>query len=123
MLLKFYSNLLELSVNPGHDLLHFAQRHGGSNAGHDVFSLGVHQEIAVEDFFTGTRIAREADAGTGSVAGISEHHLDDVDGGAEEAGDLLDAAIGDRLLRHPGAEHGADSPPELVDRIVRKVLP
>src|SRR6267143_7092467 len=94
-----------------------------ANAGHYVFSLGVHKEVAVEDFFAGTRIASEADSRAGSVAGISEHHLDDVDGGAEEARDFFDAAIGDSLLRHPGAKHGADGAPKLVDGVVRKLLP
>ena len=49
--------------------------------------------------------------------------MNDVDGGAEEPGDFFDAAIGDRLFRHPGAEHRADSAPKLLEGVVRKVLP
>jgi len=50
MLLKSYSNFLELGINLGHGLGHFAQRHGCANAGDDIFSLGVDEVIAVKDF-------------------------------------------------------------------------
>src|SRR6267142_86129 len=67
--LKFYSNFLELGINLGHALGHFAQRHGSADAGNDVFTLGVDEVIAVEDFFAGARVAREADTGACSVSG------------------------------------------------------
>ena len=123
MLLKLYSNFLELPVNLGHGFLHFAQRHGSSNASDNVFALSVHQVIAIEDFLAGTRVARKADARAGSIAGIPEDHLHDVDGRTEETGDFLHAPVRDCLLRHPGTENRADCSPQLVDRIVRKTLP
>ena len=123
MLLKFYSNSLELRVNLGHGLLHFAQGHGCSNAGHDVLSLGVHEVVAVEDSFAGTGVAGETDSRAGSVAGIAENHLYHIDGGAEEASDFLHAPIGDRLFRHPRPEHRADRSPELVDGVVWELRP
>ena len=123
VLLKLYSNFLELPINLGHGLLHFAQRHGSSNASDNVFALSVHQVIAIEDFLAGTRVARKADARAGSIAGIPEDHLHDVDGRTEETGDFLHAPVRDCLLRHPGAEDRADCSPQLVDRIVREILP
>ena len=123
MLFKFYSNLFELPVNLGHRLLHFAQRHRSANAGHHVFALGIHKIVAVENLLARTRIASEADAGTGSVAGISEDHLHDVDGGTEQARNFLDAAIGHCLLCHPGTEHGANRSPKLINGVIRKIFP
>src|SRR6202051_3846722 len=110
----------EVRVSLGHDLLQLGEAHRSADSGHNVFALRVGEVVAVEDLFAGTRIAGEADARTGIVAGVSEDHLHDVDGGAEEPGDFFDAAIGYGLLRHPGTEHGADCAPELLHRIVRK---
>ena len=120
--LKFFSNFFELPVDLGHELLHLGQVHRRADAGDDVFALRVDEVVAVENSFAGAGIAREADAGAGGVAGVAEDHLHDVDGRAEEAGDLLDAAVGDRLFRHPGAEDGADGAPELFDGILGEIF-
>ena len=120
--LKFYSNFFELAVDLGHDALHLGEVHRRADAGDDVFALGVDEVVAVEDLLAGAGVAREADAGAGIVAGVAEDHLHDVDGGAEEAGDFLHAAVGDGFFRHPGAEHGADGAPELLDGIFGEVL-
>ena len=123
VLLKFHSNFLELPINLGHGFLHFAQGHGSPNAGHHIFTLSVHQVVAIEDFLAGTRVARKTNARAGSVAGIPEDHVHDIDGRTEETGDFLHTPIGDRLLRHPGTEDRTDCSPQLVDRILRKILP
>src|SRR6266850_2423835 len=119
--LKFYSNFLELGVNLRHSLCHFTERHWRTDAGDDIFALGVDEVIAVKDFFAGTRVAREADAGAGIISGIAEHHLHDVDGRAEKAGDFFHASVGDGLFRHPGTKDGADGSPKLIHGIVREV--
>src|ERR1039457_4351194 len=51
--------------------------------------LRVLQELAVEGFFAGGGIAREADAGGGGLAQVAEHHGLYVDGGAQIVGDLV----------------------------------
>ena len=120
--LKFCSNFFQLPVNLGHDALHLGERHRRADAGDDVFALRVDEVIAVEGFVAGARVTREADTGAGIVAGVAENHLHDVDGGAEEAGDLLYAAIGDGFFGHPGAEYCADGAPELLDRVFGEVF-
>jgi hypothetical protein len=47
----------------------------GADAGHDVFALGVHQELAEQLLFAGGGVARERDAGAGGVAHVAEDHL------------------------------------------------
>ena len=82
--------------------------------------LGVHEIIAVEDFFAGAGVARKAYSGARGVAGVAKDHLDNVNGGAEQAGNFFNAAVGDRLLRHPGTEYRADRAPELLHGIIGK---
>ena len=77
---------------------------------HYIFALRVGEIVAVENFFAGAGVAREAHARSGVVAGIAEHHLHDVDGCAEQTGDFFYAAIGDGFFRHPRTEHRADGP-------------
>ena len=87
-----------------------------------VFALRVQQKIAEESLLAGRRVAREADARAGIVARVAENHLHHVHRRAQQARDFLDAPVGDRLLAHPGLEHRADRAPELLLRILRKVL-
>ena len=91
---------------------------GGADAGHDVLALGVDEAVAVEDVLAGVGVAGKADARAGVVALVAEDHLDDVDRRALEVGDLLDAAVGDRLVGLPGVEDRVDGAPELLDGIL-----
>src|SRR5882672_5064848 len=96
--------------------------HGSTNTGDHVFTLRVDEIVAVKLFFARTRIARETYARAGILTGVAKHHLHHVDGSSEEPGDFFDATIGDRLFGHPGPEYGTNRPPELLHRIVRKIL-
>ena len=53
---------------------------------------------------------------------VAEHHGLHVDGGAPVVGDVVELAVGLRALVVPGAEHRADRAPELLARLVRKVV-
>src|ERR1019366_5224851 len=99
-------DVLELVVDrvvPGFELADGVRL---ADAGHHVFALRVLQELAVEGFFAGGGIAREADAGGGGLAQIAEHHGLHVDGGAQVVGDLVHLAIVLGAVVEPGAEHG-----------------
>jgi hypothetical protein len=89
---------------------------GRADAGDDVLALGVHQELAVEQFSPVAGVAGEGDAGAGVVAHVAEDHRLDVDRGAPLGRDVVLAAVDDRALVHPGAEDGADRAPELLPR-------
>ena len=93
-----------------------------ANARHNVLALRVDQELAVELLRAGRGIARESDAGRRCVAHIAEHHRLHVDGGAPARGNVVEAAVGDRALVHPGGEDRADRAPQLLARVLRKRL-
>ena len=96
-------------------------RLGRTDARDDVLALGVHQVLAVEAVLAGGGVAGEADAGGAFVAQVAEDHGLHVDGRTPAVGDLVHAAVvhGARVV--PGAEHSADSPPELVPRVFREL--
>jgi len=74
-----------------HLLLEFADGNGGTDAGNDVFALGVHEELAVEFLFAVGGIAGEADAGAAGLVEIAVDHGLDVDGGSEPVVDMVEA--------------------------------
>ena len=87
------SDFAQLVVNVGHDLFEFENGNRRAHAGDNVFTLRVHQELAVKFFRADGRIAREADAGAAGVAEIAEHHCLNVDSGSEHVVNVVDAAI------------------------------
>lgn len=60
-----------------------------ADAGDHVFALRVDEELAVEQVFAGTRIARECHAGPAMVAEIAEDHRLDIDCRAPGVGDIV----------------------------------
>ena len=103
-------------------LLQFGDRFRRANAGDDIFALGVNQKFAVEYILAVGRIAGERHAGTGVVAGVTEHHRLHVHGRSPFLGNVVFAAINNRAIVHPRTEHGADRAVELFPRIVREIL-
>ena len=100
----------------------FEMLHRRANAGDDVFALGVGQELAVDLFGAGRRVAREGDAGARIVAHVAEDHRHHVDGRAQIVRDLELIAVVDRALAHPRAEHGFDGQLELLLDVGRERL-
>src|SRR5262249_54754463 len=93
-----------------------------ADAGNDILTLRVDQELTVELFLTGRRISRESDPRRRGVTHISEYHGLDVHGRAPAFGNIVQSAISNRALVHPGAEDGSDRTPKLPVRILREVL-
>ena len=122
MLFQFHSHLLKLRVHLGHGLGHLVEMHGSADAGDDIFTLRVHEIVAVEDLFSRAGVTRKAHARSGVFTRVAKHHLHDVNGRAQQPGDFFHAAVGDGLLRHPGTKHRGDGSPELLHGVVREVL-
>ena len=120
VLLEPSHRLEELLEGLRQSLLHLRERLGRADACHDVLALRVGQELAVEALLARRRIAREGDAGPRLVALVAEHHLHDVDCGAEVVGDVVRPAVdlGARVL--PRLEDGAHGPAELVTCVLRE---
>jgi hypothetical protein len=110
----------ELAVRLREDVLHLLDRERVADAGHDVLTLRVDQELAVEDVLAGRRVAGEGDAGARVVAHVAEDHRLDVHRGAEVLGDPVDLAVRLGARRLPGAEDGLDRAPELRLGLLRE---
>ena len=82
--------------------------------------LRVDEEFAVKFFLAGRRVAREGNAGRRGLTHIAEHHGLHVDRGTPAFRNAVQAAISDRALVHPRAEHGADRAPQLRVRVLRE---
>ena len=104
----------EACVGVREQLAHVLDRLRRPDTGHDVLSLSVDEELAVEAPLAGRRVAREADARAGRVPLVAEHHLDDVHGRAELVGDVVRAAVDAGTRRLPRVEHGPGRAAQLL---------
>jgi len=83
----------------------------GPDAGDHVLALGIHQILAVEVVLAGRRVAGKGDAGGAIVPHVAEHHGLDIDGRSPVRRDVVQPAVGNCALVHPGAEYRADGAP------------
>ena len=113
-------DLHQLWVDRGELPFDRSQWFGVAYAGHDVFSLGVHEEVAVGALGARGRVPGEADTRAGLVVPVAEHHRLDVDRRAEIVRDPFPNAVGDRPRPVPGGEDGFDGAAKLVDRVLRE---
>src|SRR2546426_1615520 len=102
MPLEAVSDVAQLPVNIWHHLFELFDRDRCSHARDDVFSLSVHQELAVKLLFARGRVPRETYPRPGSLAHVAEDHRLDVDGRAKVIGDLAHPAVGDGAVVIPG---------------------
>ena len=116
-------DLAELRIDLGHLILQLRDRLRRADAGHDVLALGVQQILAVELSGPGGRVARESDAGAGSLPFVAEDHRLHVDGGSEVLGDVVLLAVEDRPVVVPRAKDGVARHVELRPRVLGKVAP
>ena len=124
LLLQRRPDLLQLLVGAGeHGLMgHLGHGLRRPHASHHVLPLGVDEILAVENVLAGGRVTGEGDARGAVVPHVAEHHALDVDRRAPLVGDLVLAAIDDRPLVHPAAEHGAYGTHQLPERLLRERL-
>ena len=123
VLLEHVLDLQQLLVDRLVPLGHLVHRQRRADAGHDVFALGVDEELAVELVLAGGRVARERDAGARVVAHVAEDHRLHVHRRAQQAGDVLDLRDTSPPRRlHPALEHRFDRQLELLERVLRERL-
>ncbi len=91
-----------------------------ADAGDDIFSLGIHEKLAVEPVLAGCGIPRECDPRSRVIAHVSEYHRLNVDRRTPVLGYLIELPVRDGAFIHPGAEDRIDSAPELIMRILRE---
>ena len=93
---------------------------GVAAAGHHVLALGVGQKIDPQHRLAGTRVAREADTGTGAAAGVAEHHALDGDGSAHGFVNAVEATVFACLVGLPGGKHGLHCLQQLGVHVLRE---
>ena len=93
-----------------------------ADAGDDVFALGVHEELAVEEVLAGGGVAGEGHAGARRLALVAEDHGLHVDGGPQIVRDALRAAIHLGPMVVPALEHGHDGQVKLLHGIGGELL-
>ena len=111
---------LELGVRAGQDLFELLERLRRADAGDDVLALRVEEELAVRHLLAGRRIARERDAGRRALTGVAEHHLDDVDGGADRLRNVVQLPVDLCARVLPRAEDRLDGSAQLAPGVLRK---
>mmetsp|Transcript_21841 Transcript_21841/g.51908 ORF Transcript_21841/g.51908 Transcript_21841/m.51908 type:complete len:215 (+) Transcript_21841:130-774(+) len=135
MVLQLVPNVFQLAEDPGHHLLQRRQVAamglasldrqllGCSDAGHNVLTLGVDQELSVEILGAVGRIAGEGNSRGAVVAHVAEDHRLNVHGRAPLLRDVMQLPVGLGPLVHPGTKNSAHSAPELLLWILRELLP
>ena len=108
------ADLGELGERLGELLRHFGDGHGGTDARHHVFALGVGQEFAEQLLLAGGRVAGESNAGAAVVTHVAEGHGLDVDGSAPGIGNVVLTTVNVGAGVVPGAEHGLDGAHQLL---------
>ena len=88
-----------------------------ADTGDNIFALGVHEELTVEDLLASGGVTGESHTGTRLRTGITEDHGLNVYGGAPGSRDAVFATVNDRAVIHPGTEDGAHGTLELVPRV------
>ena len=121
VILELCTDVHELSVGFGHDLSQLVNGLRSTDAGHDVFALSVHQELAEQLLLTGRGAAGKGNAGAGGIAQIAEDHHLDVDGSAPRGGDVVHSSVVDCTGVVPRTEHSLDGAHQLLLGIVGEV--
>ena len=114
------ADLFELVVNAGVCCFELVDFQRGSCSCNNVFSLGIHEKLAVEDVFTGGSIAGEGDTCSAIFAHVAEDHGLNVAGGAPVAWNMVQFAVDDGSFVVPTVEDGADGSNELFVWVFRE---
>ena len=118
--LQLASRVFQLLERLRHVIAQPVDREGVANPGHDVFALGIDQELPEQLRLTRRGVAREGDAGAAIASAVAVDHGLDVHGGPEVVWDPVGLPVGLGPWVPPAAEHGFDRSPQLVLRILRE---
>ena len=94
---------------------------GRSYAGNNVFALSVHEELAEQLLFAGSRVACKRNACSGIVAHIAEYHHLNVYSRTPVVRDIVHLSVNDGPWVVPAAEYGLYGRNKLFLRIRREI--
>ncbi len=93
-----------------------------TDTGNNVFTLSVNQIFAIEQVFTVTGIAREANTCCRSISHITEYHCLNGYSSTPFCRNAFHFAVKNSAFVHPTAEYGTNSTPKLFVSVGREVL-
>ncbi len=100
----------------------FVKRRRRPGSGNDIFTLCVHEPLAVEFVLTGCGVSRESDTRRTLFSHVTENHGLYVCRGTPFVRDTLDATVRVGTFTVPAFEYRTNSTPELLHRIIWKSL-
>ncbi len=104
-------------------MLQISDGAGVTNAGNDVFALGVNQVVAVEFLFAVCGVTRERNARSGGVTLVAENHGLNVYGSTQIIGDLVLLAVENSARIIPAAKYRFNSKLKLDIRALGELTP
>ena len=110
----------QLLVRCGHLFRQIIDRMRRAHTGNDVFTLGVDQVFAVENFFAGRWIPCKCNPRCARLSHVPEHHCLNVHRRSPIMRDSVFPPIHNRAIVHPRAENRSDCAPKLFFRILRE---
>jgi len=115
-------DLNKLIVHLRHLLVQVADGRRGADTSNDVLALCIDQVLAHQLLSAGGGVTGECNTGTGTITGVAESHLLDVDSGAPLVGDLVHLAVDVCTGVVPAAEDSLDSLDQLITGILGERL-
>ena len=101
VLLKDAAYLHQLVVRCGHFFRQISDRMRRAHARNNIFALRVDEVFAVENLFSGGRVARESNSRRAGVAHVSKHHRLNVNRRSPFVRDAVLPPINDGAIVHP----------------------
>ena len=120
MALQLFGQFQKLEVDMRHGVGQLRDGERCADAGDDVFTLGVGQVLAEDQWLACGGIARETDAGAAVHAAVAEDHGLHRDGGTHRVGDAVELAVKDRAIAEPRTEDRLDRHEELRGGVLRE---
>ena len=107
------ADIVELGVNFRIILLELFDFQRRSDAGYDIFALGIHQELTVENIVAVSCVAGKRNAGAALRPHIAEHHGLYVARRAPVTGNMVEPAVDNCAFVVPAVKDRTDSSEEL----------
>ncbi len=123
VILKLLIDIYQFLIDFRHFFCQICDGMGCADTRYNVFTLGVHEILAVKDVFTGGRITCKGNACTGVVTHVTKDHRLNVYSCTPIMGNVVDLTITNSPGGIPRPEDCIDGTPELFERFGREKFP
>ena len=122
MVFQTVGNVHKLCITLRQILCQLGDRLRSTDAGYNVFALGINQVLAKNTLFAGGRVTGKCHAGTGGITHVAEYHGLDIDCGTPVTRDIIHTTVYNGTWVIPGTEYCLDSLHQLYLRVLRELL-